>query len=97
VLAHSELLALVLPAVRADFALCADYRYRPGLPLTMPITVLAGRHDTHVAPEQLSGWAKETLASCRVHWFDGDHFFIHPSRDGVLDLLCKELLTQECA
>jgi len=97
VLANRELLALVLPAVRADFALCAEYRYRPGLPLTMPVTVLAGRQDTHVTPEQLAGWSRETLASCQVHWFDGDHFFIHPSRDDVLDLLCKELLTQECA
>jgi medium-chain acyl-[acyl-carrier-protein] hydrolase len=97
ILAHEELLAMVLPAVRADFALAADYRYRPGLPLTMPISVLAGRQDTHLGPAQIADWRQETLAPCGIHWFDGDHFFIHPRREAVLDLLGKELLVQATA
>ena len=35
---------MMLRAVRADFALLAQYRYEPErLPLPVPITVLAGR------------------------------------------------------
>jgi surfactin synthase thioesterase subunit len=32
----------VLPAIRADFEVIANYRYRPGNLLQVPITVMAG-------------------------------------------------------
>ncbi len=84
-LAHRELMELLLPAIRADFALVADYQYQPGPLLPIPITVLAGKRDKHVAPEQLPRWQEETSEACRLHWFEGDHFFIHADRQAVLD------------
>jgi len=97
VLAHRELLELVLPTLRADFALVEDYVYRPGLQLTVPITVLAGRGDVHCPPEQVAAWRKETVDACQVHWFDGDHFFIHSARAAVIDCIAAELDERLCA
>lgn len=76
-LAHRELMSLLLPAIRADFALRAGYRHQEEPPLHTPITVFAGRHDPHVSPEQTLGWRDCTTGPCTRRHFDGDHFFLH--------------------
>jgi medium-chain acyl-[acyl-carrier-protein] hydrolase len=90
-LANRELMSLLLPAVRADFALVEDYAYRHDLPLDIPITVLAGTGDKHVVSGRLCHWQKETSEACNLRWFEGDHFFIHSNRRAVLDCVQAEL------
>lgn len=90
-LAHRELMALVLPLLRADFGLVENYAYRPSPRLPLPITVLAGTTDEHAKTEQVEGWRKETGASCQIEWFDGDHFFIQSHLDGVLACVAQAL------
>ncbi|UJB32146.1 thioesterase II family protein [Chromobacterium sp. Beijing] len=91
ILAHREMMDLLLPTLRTDFELVETYRYQPAPPLALPITVLAGRGDRQRLPEQTEGWQRETAAPARVHWFDGDHFFIASARDAVLARLNSEL------
>lgn len=79
-LAHRELMALLEPAIRADFALAANYQYRPGPLLDMPISVLSGRGDVDLDLENIGAWQAETNAEAQVTWFEGDHFFIHPGQ-----------------
>lgn len=87
ILENCELMELVLPAIRSDFALSENYKYIPDMILELPITVLAGKCDSRISPEQVDGWKKETADSCRPYWFDGDHFFINPERTNVLNLI----------
>jgi surfactin synthase thioesterase subunit len=91
ILENPELMALILPAIRADFALADNYRYIPSPSLDVPITVLAGERDDGVSVEQVEGWQKETTHAIRVVWFGGDHFFINADQTAVLDLLKIEL------
>ena len=91
VLASSELVALVLPILRADFALAMEYAYSPGPPLTMPMTVLAGTQDRNGLWDQVDHWAAQTRERCRVQWFNGDHFFINSQQRAVLDCVRDEL------
>ena len=91
-LANRELLTLVLPMIRADFAVAETYQYRVGRLLDVPITVLAGKADECGSLEQVSGWQRETSGACRVLWFEGDHFFINSHRKGVLEALNAALL-----
>lgn len=91
VLQHRELMRLLAPAIRADFALAADYVYRPSLALDIPLTVFAGRADDEISPEQVQAWQCETRGSFAQHWFEGDHFFIHSQRERVLAQLNAEL------
>jgi medium-chain acyl-[acyl-carrier-protein] hydrolase len=86
-LEHRELMELVLPTIRADFSIGETYRYLPSLPLQIPITVLAGKLDDHILHDEVIEWRKETTADCRVHWFEGDHFFINDEQKDVLDRL----------
>ncbi len=92
VLANRELMELVLPVIRADFAMGAAYRYQSGPKLAMPITVLAGRDDIHVDEARAQGWQRESSGACEVALFDGDHFFLHPQRAAVLARIRRALL-----
>lgn len=87
ILAHRELMDLVLPIVRADFSLVETYRYRASPLLNVPMTVLAGTTDERSSQDQVDGWAREGAAGCDIRWFEGDHFFIHSQRDAVMACL----------
>ncbi len=91
--AHQDLLKLALPTLRADFQVNHDYRYTPGTPLRMPLTVLAGRSDPHTTTAEIEGWRQETGAACDIHWFDGGHFFIDTSRHSVQSLVANLMPT----
>jgi medium-chain acyl-[acyl-carrier-protein] hydrolase len=95
--ANRELLNLVLPTLRADFALVGEYAYRPQPTLPVPITLLAGRHDPHVRADDLAGWADETHAGCSLHWFDGDHFFIRPQAQAIQQHVAQTLTGNRCS
>lgn len=92
---NTELMALTLPAIRSDFALAENYHYRPGPPLDIPITVLAGKLEK-ISAAQVEGWQKETTGACRIRWFEGGHFFIHSERTAVLECLKTELAEVQC-
>lgn len=94
VLDNPEWLALFLPIIRADFALCEDYRYRPGLPLACPIGVLAGRDDASVPLPLLDGWAGETRAGCQTRLFPGGHFYLFEREAELLGLIQRQLCPQ---
>lgn len=91
VLQNRELMQLLLPSIRADFALAENYRYRSGPLLPMPISVFAGKQDDNKAPGQVEGWARETAKACSITWFEGGHFFVNSDRTAVLDRLRSEL------
>jgi surfactin synthase thioesterase subunit len=91
VLENRELMELLLPMIRADFELVEKYVYRPGLTLSMPLTVLLGKDDSHVTLEHAPDWKLETRASCDLHTFDGGHFFLQSAQDAVFDCLRKAL------
>lgn len=88
---NAEWLELFLPIIRADFALCEDYRYQSGHPLNCPISVLAGRGDASVPVPLLEGWAAETHAHCQTRLFAGGHFFLFEQQDELLDVLHNRL------
>lgn len=90
-LAHRELMELLLPAIRADFSLLHDYRYAAEAALPLPITVLAGRRDSHVPAESLHRWQECSTVPVRQAWFEGDHFFLHTHLHAVLAVVHAEL------
>src|SRR5215831_646593 len=65
ILADDELMARVLPIVRADFALIERYQVEPQLRVSCPITVFAGRADTGAPPAVAAAWRLRTTAAFR--------------------------------
>lgn len=90
-LEHPELMQLMLPLLRADFAVCDTYTYVPEEPLAIPITAYGGLFDTGISREQVEGWRQHTTASFSLRMLPGDHFFINTSQTTLLRLLLEDL------
>ena len=74
--AHAELLALLLPMLRADLALYETYTFRPDTPpLATPIIAVAGQQDELVDPQTLGLWAAHTTAGFTQQLLPAGHFF----------------------
>ncbi|MGY3453350.1 thioesterase II family protein [Bradyrhizobium sp. USDA 4353] len=86
-----ELLALVLPALRADFRLCETYRWSPRPPLSCPILAIGGRSDPIAGLPELQSWQAMTSAPLACEMFDGNHFFIHHALPAVVALIARAI------
>lgn len=96
VLHHQELLQLLIPVLRADFAVCETYVYQPEPPLNCPISAYGGLGDGYVNREELAAWREQTTGSFSLRMFPGDHFYLNtPSnRTHLLMALARELLVR---
>ena len=94
VLANKELMQLVMPTLRADFALIETYQYLPDAPFHCPITVFGGEHDLNIRTEHLDAWRYQTQSAFQLKIFDGDHFYLHAQRETLLNLMLEELRVQ---
>jgi medium-chain acyl-[acyl-carrier-protein] hydrolase len=72
-----EMMQLLLPILRADFALCETHESRDAEPLRCPLVAFGGRHDVAVEPAGLAAWASHTQASFELHMFEGGHFYFN--------------------
>jgi medium-chain acyl-[acyl-carrier-protein] hydrolase len=84
-LADEELMALMMPELRADFAVLETYEYQPGPPLDMPISVFGGLSDLLVSPEALARWGGHCAAGATFRLFPGDHFYLHSAVGALTD------------
>lgn len=92
VLQNDELMALVLPTLRADFAIHDTYRYREQAALDAPFTIFGGLDDIATTTDNLSAWESLTTRGARLSLFRGGHFFIDESRDEVLAAIDRVLM-----
>lgn len=91
VLQHAELRQLLLPILRADFALYETYVYTPDPPLDCPISVFGGMQDEDVPQEGLEPWRGQTRAAFSLQMFPGDHFFVNSTQNHFLPTLAQQL------
>jgi medium-chain acyl-[acyl-carrier-protein] hydrolase len=91
VLQNEEILRLMLPIVRADFAVVETYRYLPEPPLACPITAFGVLRDKHFGRAHAAAWREQTSSSFEMYMLEGTHFFIHSSRDALLALVARTL------
>ncbi len=75
VLDSSELMALTLPILRADFRAAADYRAEVGRKLAVPLHVFGGSEDS-TTRETLMAWREHTQAEFSLDVLPGGHFFV---------------------
>lgn len=81
VLENPELMELLLPTLRADFAIVETYEYSPQEPLDCPLTVFGGTDDPKVPAENLHGWRQETDGEFSLRLFEGGHQFLDERRE----------------
>jgi surfactin synthase thioesterase subunit len=86
-----EMLALVLPALRADYRAIETYRYRPGTRLHCPLTVFVGDRDPQATIREAQEWRHHTQADHRFRTFPGDHFYLRGWPAPVVDELASTI------
>ncbi len=98
ILLDREILDLVLPAFRADLAICERYVPPSGRePLSCPITAFGGLQDAEVGGAAIVGWKAYTNAAFTHRMFAGGHFFVNDERATVLRALSIDLARAEAA
>jgi len=91
ILADPELLAALLPTLRADVAVMETYNYVPDSPLDCPITAIGGVSDRVVHEAALQAWSLQTNRRFKLHLLEGDHFFLQSQRQRLQALISQEL------
>jgi medium-chain acyl-[acyl-carrier-protein] hydrolase len=91
VLNNQELMEILLPILRADFAVLETYTYTHKAPLNCPISVFGGLQDQEIELKELEAWREQTLNSFSLKMFSGNHFFIHSSQSFLLQELIQQL------
>jgi surfactin synthase thioesterase subunit len=90
-LADEGLLRLLLPMLRADFAVNDTYEYQPEPPLDCPITATGGLTDPHVPQASLAAWQDQTTGPFALAMFRGGHFYLRAARSELLGLIASAL------
>jgi medium-chain acyl-[acyl-carrier-protein] hydrolase len=83
-LGSPEFLALMEPALRADFRLVDTYAYEPAPPLDIPITVLAAAEREDV--DALAAWRAETTRAFTLRLLRGDDLLAEIGRAVAAEL-----------
>ena len=78
-----ELLALMLPVLRADIRAVETYAPLPGPKVQCPLYVYGGDADTHPFPAQLPHWERMAERVMRIRLFHGDHFYLNAQRESL--------------
>jgi medium-chain acyl-[acyl-carrier-protein] hydrolase len=91
VLQHRELMELLLPGLRADFALVDLYQWQPGQQLACPLSAFCGVTDALAGPGEMEGWGQHTEGRFRLHTYPGGHFYLHAERQTLLRDVAADL------
>lgn len=75
---------LLLPSLRADFAVTDTYTFRAMPLLTCPISAYAGETDPELAPAAMNGWGANTTGAFTRMAMPGAHFFNLDSESGFV-------------
>jgi medium-chain acyl-[acyl-carrier-protein] hydrolase len=78
-----ELLALLLPSLRADIKAIETYAPFTGRMVDCPVRVYGGARDRNPRPSQLGGWQRVAARGVSIRLFEGDHFYLATSRDAL--------------
>jgi len=90
VLEEAELMQIMLPVLRADFAVYETYVYSTEPPLNCLISTFGGLQDQRVSRGDLEAWRDQTSGSFSLRMFPGDHFFWNATQPLLLQALSQE-------
>jgi medium-chain acyl-[acyl-carrier-protein] hydrolase len=84
ILAEPDVLALLLPSLRADMLALEKFQPGPRPPLPIPVSAFGGDADLLTPPSAIEAWQSETQAAFAMRIFPGGHFYLDAQRNAVL-------------
>lgn len=91
VLDDPELIGLLLPVLRADFAVGQPDGLSSGPLLSCPITAFGGIADPTTMRSCMEGWREHTSSRFMLRMLPGRHFFINTEKSLILSAIAREL------
>jgi medium-chain acyl-[acyl-carrier-protein] hydrolase len=91
ILANAELMTLLLPVLRADLGLVADYVNRPEPPLRSPLILYYGRDEVLDPTLLVKQWAPAAARTPVARSFAGGHLFVDQQSEAVLAQLADDV------
>lgn len=91
VLEQPELLAGLLPTLRADLTVLSTHDFHPETPLDIPVHAFAGTEDPEAHPERMTDWSRETRDRFSLTPIPGGHFFDDEGRQQVIRVIVDQL------
>ncbi|HBQ2928721.1 iron aquisition yersiniabactin synthesis enzyme (YbtT,resembles thioesterases) [Klebsiella pneumoniae] len=86
-----EMRELILPTMRADYALIEQWQLSSRQLLSCPIAAFMGSEDPELDQMQAEGWASWTTASFTLDCFCGGHFYFREHPQPLLSRLLARL------
>lgn len=90
IISNSELMELVLPALRADFKIVETYFNDSAVVIPTRISVFSGKQDD-IDEIELKPWFTLFDVNDGITWFDGGHFFIKENSDELIAVLNRKI------
>lgn len=84
VMEDRELMALLLPTLRADIVALEGYLRTDASAFDFPVAVFGGLDDARADRKALDAWRAQTTSDFRLRMFPGDHFYLNPRRADLL-------------
>lgn len=91
VLEQPELLAGLLPTLRADLTVLSTHDFHPATPLDIPVHAFAGTEDPEAHPERMADWSRETHDRFSLTPIQGGHFFDDQGEQQVVSVIVDRL------
>lgn len=91
ILQRTELMTLLLPAVRSDFQIVESYIYQDEAPLPCPIYCSGGKGDQSVDENSLMQWHIHTSETFHLKLFEGSHFYFVKAKEDLISWLVNKL------
>lgn len=82
-----EMRELILPALRADFKLVADYRPTATEAVGAPIDALIGTEDPDMSEQDMRDWSALTTSAFESRAFPGGHFYLRDSERALVEFV----------
>ena len=92
VFGDDDLMDLVLPSLRADFALWETCQFPDRTAVPSSITVLAGDADDRAPTAKLAEWRRHTTGNFEIALFEGGHFYLSGPNKALLSTVSSILL-----
>lgn len=90
-----ELVASLLPMLRADFEVCETYEWHDERPIECAVNAFYGSDDVDVSPDDVRAWADVTSGPFSMTRFSGGHFFLRSRETELLAAITRELRSFE--
>jgi surfactin synthase thioesterase subunit len=83
IIANPDVLALLLPGLRADMIALETFQPGPRPPIPIPIFAFGGDSDPMTPVSHLEEWKSETRSAFALRVFPGGHFYLDAQRKAV--------------